>query len=68
MQDNCRLIVWIRLSTRPTTLWSFAGAKIGVMLFSIQNVSNFFSVKHVAWSNLIVLGTPWLYIYIYIYI
>ena len=58
MQDNWRLIVWIIRSTNPTALWSFAGAYIGVILFSVQNVANFFPVKHLAWSNLIVLGTP----------
>ena len=62
MQDNCRLIVWIIRSTSPIALWSFAGAYIGVILFSVQNVSNFFPVKHLAWSNLIILGTPWWYI------
>ena len=42
MQDNCRLIVWIKRSTRPIALWSFAGAKISVILFSVQNFSFFF--------------------------
>ena len=62
MHDNWRLIDWIKRSNSPISLWSSAGAYIGVILFSVQNVSHFFPVKHLACSNLIVLGTPWFYI------
>ena len=35
------------------------------MYFSVQNVLNFFPVKHRARYNLMILGTPWLYMYLF---
>ena len=35
------------------------------MYFSVENVLNFFPVKHRARYNLMVLRTPWLYMYLF---
>ena len=55
----------MRRSTRPVALWSCAGAFIGSILFSKQFSSIFLPVKHLASSNLIVLGTPEFNMYVF---
>ena len=65
MHDNCPLIFWMTRSTRLIALWVFAGTYIGWILFSEQNFSNLLPFEHLAWSNLIVLGTPLLYRYVF---
>ena len=55
-------IVCINLSTIPLPLWSPVGAKISLMLLSLQKISQFFALKACAWSHLIDLGMPWNFI------
>ena len=51
-------IVCIIPSTSPVPLWSPAGAKINLMLLSLQKISKFFDLNSCAWSHLNAPGMP----------
>ena len=61
--DMRLFIVWIRCSIIPVALWSPTGAKISLMLFSWQNISNCLDLNACAWSHLKFLGIPWNFMY-----
>ena len=61
--DRHLFIVCFRRSIIPVALWAPTGARINLMLLSLQNISSCLDLNDCAWSHLRFLGIPWNFMY-----